>query len=229
MLPNLGEMTKSLQTYMQEEGIERVALIRFDSAWGKELGYALQDIMDATGGEFVREEVYNKIGGNTFATEVTKIGELDVDAVFVDVVGPDVSAVLKSIKEQGVDISVYGYESIEDEYLSPGTDKTLFVGTTFVDYSGAIPEELSQQYAERYGKAPRQSADKSYQALFLLAQALEHEHPQTYLATQVIETPIGPVEFRGNIGVEQEVLIKTITETGIQELEVVTIKEEEKS
>ncbi|MFH1649147.1 MAG: ABC transporter substrate-binding protein [Candidatus Woesearchaeota archaeon] len=228
MLPGLAPMTKSLSKYMQEKGIKRVAVVHFASNWGNAVTEGMRDVMDETGGELVLEETYTTIGGNDFGTIMQKIKKSEADAVFIDMVGSDVLNFLQRMRETNTNISVLSYEIVADFVGDPHVNQELLNGLVYFDFSILASDSFTKDYEKAYNEKPKHSADKAYDAVYVLAEALMNVAPEdvpSYIEGRTFTTKNGQFTFRDLSVPSRVVYVQQIQDGKITTLETVTVTE----
>lgn len=226
MLPGLRPITNALEKHLTEQGIEKVAVVHFASPWGAAVTAGMADIMERNGGKLVLEETYTTIGGNDFKTTIEKLEASGAQAVFIDTVGSDSITFLRQLKESGLDMKVLTHQDIVDSITNPDVDRTILDGVVYFDFT-VSPPAFAEKFKARYGRDPRYAADKSYDAVMVLAEALATTQPAdvpAYLEQHEFTTINGKFRFVDH-GIEsKEVLIQRITATGVETIDTVLVQ-----
>lgn len=225
MLPPLETMMGSLEFYLSQQGFARFGIVRFSSSWGEATERGLGAIAENLGAQVVVSETYTSIGGNDFRTTVEKLKRERAQAVFIDMVGADIAGFLRSARELGLDAQILSYQTIED-YTQSGLPQDLVDGVVYFDFSQTEPGEFAELFEERYGHAPQHNADKAYDAVMALAQALRNVPAQevpSYLDAHTFSTINGEFAFANHTLEAHEVLVKRIANGSIEVIGQVTI------
>ncbi len=221
MRTDMKKVVGALEEYITENNLSRISIVRFVSPFGEDITQGLKDILSRTGGELVLDETYEQIGGNDFMASISKVRQAKPDAVFIDMVGADVNTFMKRLKENGVSTQVLSHGAIADVYANPELDRSLIEGIVFFDYDKPESEEFISRYQKKVGTPPGHSADGAYDALMVLAQALDNtEKGQVYqyLAQNKIQTLNGEVSFKNQVRETSRVFIREVTDEGIKTL-----------
>ncbi|HLC32818.1 MAG TPA: ABC transporter substrate-binding protein [Candidatus Nanoarchaeia archaeon] len=227
MIPPLGEITKSLKGYISENKFKKIAVVHFVSPYGEEIAQALKETAQKVGAEFVLDETYTQIGGNDFLTTATKVKSSGADVVFIDMVGGDITNFIKRLQDNNVNITILGHGGIKDAAADKDTPKGLLNEVVYFDYNKPTSQEFITLYKDKYGKEPQRSADRSYDSVMILAEALkntEREKLNEYIASHEFTTINGKLSFRNNVATARDVFVERVTENGTQTVERKTVR-----
>ncbi|MDO8660456.1 MAG: ABC transporter substrate-binding protein, partial [Candidatus Woesearchaeota archaeon] len=175
-MPNTQSMMNRLADYSYEQGIQTVGIIRQESPFGVEHAKDFQARFEGLGGNIIGEETAD-IKSTDLRTELLKIKEKNPDAILNLHATTLVGLVLKQGQEIGISarwISSFGAETsgLLNEY------KEYAEGLTYVYPYDSRQEskastEFRESYLTKYNEFPENTAANSYDALMLLATALE--------------------------------------------------------
>lgn len=222
MIPDLKEVTKKLENFLQEQKIKKVAVVHFVSPYGEEITTALKETTAKLGGELVLDETYPQIGGNDFLTTVLKVKKSGAEAVFIDMVGADIAGFIKRARENEMKIQIIGHGGILDAATTPSFERELLTGVVYFDYNKPVSEEFIANYKKAYGKEPKRSADRAYDSVIIIAEGLknaEKDKLKDYIENNEFSTINGKIKFKNHVATTRAVFIEKVTDKGIETLE----------
>ena len=221
MRPEMRKSVATLNTYITDNHLKRIGIVRFISPFGKDIAQGLRDILEVNGGELAAEETYTSIGDNEFSTIVTKLKQEPLDAVFIDMVGTDLVNFVKRSKEQGLNVTILSHGAIADVLAIPNVDKGLLNGIVYFTWDVPTSNEFRSRYAQEYHVEPGHSADGAYNAIIVLAEALQHvskEEAASYIQSHSISTINGNITFKDHVVNSGIVLVREVTPSGVKTL-----------
>ncbi|MBU3668498.1 MAG: ABC transporter substrate-binding protein [Candidatus Taylorbacteria bacterium] len=177
MYPEFPQVIRELDTVIKDKKIKQLGMIRYDSGFSASIEKTLKSIMSSIGGDMVTE-TYKAIGSSDFRTNVLKItdaslGDKKVDAVFLDMLDFDIVKYLADTKNLGFNKQLVGYTTMRDVLSNPKVDKSQIEGAIMIDWE--IPsDEFIKRFVHAYGEKPRRGANKTYDAIYMLAEAIAH-------------------------------------------------------
>jgi len=160
MLPEFSKVIEKLDGYLKKEKIQKLAVVHFKSSFGNEIAKTLEKLA----GTIVNEE-YGQIGNNDFRTTIIKLKAQGVDAVFLDMVGDDPVNFVKQSRQLGFNPKMISYNGVADSF----EDKSLLEGMVVLNWE--VPsKKFAELYKKEYGIEPTKSAEKYYDAVYVLAE-----------------------------------------------------------
>lgn len=99
---------------VEEEGLEKIAIIYVKNDWGEGIYNVFKEEAESLGAEIVytsgalQDDV-------DFKTEVTKLESMEIDAIYLPLYPNGNIAFFKQMEEQGVEIPIYGGDSLSGE------------------------------------------------------------------------------------------------------------------
>jgi branched-chain amino acid transport system substrate-binding protein len=203
MLPSFEKVLKVVEIYLKKEGVKKLGVVRFASSFGEEIKNVFSEIMKNYNGTEIIDESYNEIGNNDFRTTILKLKEKGVDAVFIDMVDQDMENFLKRAKELDFKAKIITHVAILDLISNPNIDKNLLEGIVFINWE-IQPEAFSKKFEEFYKIKPAKSADRSYDALYVLVDAISNSKDSVnkYIEKNKFTTINGTIVFNENHEVE---------------------------
>jgi ABC-type branched-subunit amino acid transport system substrate-binding protein len=160
--------------------------------------------MKENGQPGIVNEEYAQIGDNNFRTTIAKLKSQNVEAVFLDMVGNDPINFLVQSKQLGFNPKIISYNSITDSF-SEQADKSLLEGVVILNWE-VSSKEFIKLYKTVYGIEPTKSAEKYFDAVYVLANSIANSVDQTkvaeYISKNEFTTPNGVIRFTADHAVE---------------------------
>jgi len=190
-------------------GYKKIACVANDYAFGYEGVGGFQRTFEEAGGQIV-QKIWPPLGTEDFGSYLTSIKK-DVDAVYVQIVGPSAIQAVQQYKESGMWEKagpMIGFEPTTDEFVlrKMGPEAVGIVSALF--YSAAIEtpenEEFVSTYNKKYNKIPGYFAESSYVAMRFIKEAAEaldgkvddrEEFTKALKKVELKDAPRGPVKL----------------------------------
>ena len=197
MLNDFDQTLAKLQPYLASSPIKKLAVVHYQSTFGNEVAKTLGSIMLQNGKQAVIDKPYTQIGNNDWKTLILGLKDSGVDGVFLDMVGNDPITFLKQAKELGFAPTVITYNGTLDS-VATDADKQLIENVVVLNWQVTTPE-FAAMYQKEYGTAPAKSADKYFDAVYVLAQAIANTSGPSdvaaYISQTSFKTPNSMVSF----------------------------------
>lgn len=217
MLPDFEKVLRELSNYFQTNNVKKVAAVRFNSDFGKEISETLDTVMQEFGKEKIIDETYSEIGTNDFRTTITKLKQAGVDTVFLDVIAPDGMTFLKQAKELDFKPKVVAHTLITDALSDDSVDKSLLEGVVVLNWNVTNPE-FEQKFSAKYNTIPSKSANRNYDAVYILAQAAANRATGSERAQYIEENEFtsinGTTKFTSDHAVQNALVKVQIIQNG---------------
>ena len=131
------------------------------------------------GGEIVASEVY-QAGDTHFSEQLQRIQTANPDVILLSSFAPEVPLVIKEAREMGIKTVIVGGDTWDEpeKFFNTLDDNTPLEGiyqtTNFApEMPGEAAKQFSDAYTTTYGTAPDGIAASGYDAMLLLANAIE--------------------------------------------------------
>ena len=163
---------------LSELGATTAATIRqTESAYTESLTEAFEVNFRELGGKIVASEVY-QVGDNTFDAQLTNIKAAAPDVIYIAGIIPDIHFVIAQAREIGIQATFLGPGSWDEsqKLFNTLTDNAPLEGVYFTaDFSPEVPsaERFVQAYTALFTTPPDSAAASGYDAMSLLATAIE--------------------------------------------------------
>ena len=198
-------MRNVMQYMVDEYGAEKFAILYESSDFGTG-GYRIANqICDEYDLEMVDHEVYNS-GDTDFSVALSKIKNADPDFIIFWGYHTEVAMICRQMLQYGVEYPVIGqgFNSLELTNLGGQSINGIMISTAF---DAANPDEKVQEfdrkYAELYGEGYDQNAPQSYDAVYIIKDAVERciADGEDYTDSDVLNDYIGSTSWDGVTGV----------------------------
>ena len=131
------------------------------------------------GGKIVANEVYQR-GDTTFSTQLQRIQEASPDVILLSSFAPEVPLLIKEARDMGIETLIVGGDTWDEpeKFFNTLADNTALEGiyqtTNFApEMPGEEVKKFSHAYMTTFGTAPDGIASSGYDAMLLLANAIE--------------------------------------------------------
>ncbi len=197
MLSDLETVIKALDPVIKRPEVKKIAVIRFQSAFGEEIATTIKE-MGAASGKEVLDETYTAIGTNDFRTTILKLKQAGVDTVFLDTLDIDALSFLKRSRELGFKPTVISHTLIIDALAKTDIDKTLLENVIVLNWDLAT-SDFVELFEAKYNQKPIKSANQGYDSIYVLAKAVaesdSREEVSDYIAKHNFKTINGNISF----------------------------------
>ncbi len=180
------QLISPLATWLKEHNKKRIVLVYNKAAWGEVVGKAVEVAAKQAGAEVVYiEAVQYGSEVETLPTTLAKIRSLNADLLFFEIDDDKGLATLfKKVQELNIPGDIMSVTTSLARVLSSGVAAPK---NDFYIVSPTLSVEFKNIYTAHYGKAPGAYADRAYDSVMLLADAMKKkgEVPLVeYLRTQ---------------------------------------------
>ena len=170
-----------------------------ESAYTESLTQAFEEHFQKLGGEIVASEVYG-IGDKAFDTQLTNIKAAAPDVLYIVGVIPDIHFAIAQAREIGIEATFLGPGSWDEseKLFNILADNAPLEGVYFTaDFSPELPsgEHFVQAYTALFTIPPDSAAASGYDAMSLLASAIEEA--QTLTPSAVRDALSSITDFQG--------------------------------
>lgn len=198
MMSDFSKMVGTMSSYLDKESWKKIAVVRFESAFGAEITKTLNTLSNERGKGNVVDETYKQIGNNDFRTTVLKLKNAGVDVVFLDMIGPDPATFLSQAKAIGFNPKYVIHTGLADALAAKGADPKVFEGFTVLNWEVST-DAYKEKFRARYTVQPTNSSNRAYDAVYVLAEAVaksaDTKSVAAYLGSHTFTTPNGQFAF----------------------------------
>lgn len=178
--PFQGEVMASFAMNPDElDATTAATIIEADDVYTTDLVQAFEAAFRQNGGEIVHSGAYS-VGETTFTTLLTEIHKVQPDVIFCPGFQPEVPSLIKEARQIGITGTFLGGSAWDDRerFLSILDDNSVLDGSYYpTNFSVATPDpnvqEFVMAYSAHFGSPPDGIAASGYDAMRLLALAIE--------------------------------------------------------
>jgi branched-chain amino acid transport system substrate-binding protein len=200
-----AEVTRLAELATERLGVESVAIVNVDNDYGEDSADAFEAAFADVGGEIVAREIHD-VGATDMRTQLIKIREAQPDAVLIASNVTEVGHVVRQARELGVEAELLGitFALSPDNFEIAGDaiNGMHGVAVTFREDTNEQSMAFAEAYEEVAGTAPTIYAATSYDAMHILADAIEEvgsDAPtavaEYLMALEDYEGVLGPTTF----------------------------------
>jgi len=220
-MPVIEDLTAPLADYAYNVmGIRNVGVLFTDTPWGVEHTRDFKLAFEKLGGRIVGEERFD-LNAIDVRSELTKLGAQNPDAILnIGASGPNLGIPIRQAQELGINVKWLTSVAAENAPLVKEYGE-LVSGLTYpypYDINSNLPsvQTFIASYKAKYNETPDNTAANSYDALKVLATAIEQsgedplEVKKAILAMKDFPGGSGLLSFDQNGDVKKEILIKQV-------------------
>lgn len=160
---------------LKDSRYKKVAIFWVDHAYGKGLEGTVTKEVRKYGGEVVASEMYEP-GSTDFKTILIKFKGANPDVIYMAAFPNEGAIFMKQMLELGIDVPIVASEGIKDpSFIETGGNavEDLDLTITVPSGEGVKFPQFKSAFMRKYGKEPGLFASESYDAIYMLAKALE--------------------------------------------------------
>jgi len=218
--PHDKELSKKLGGELYDQGFRRLAIMGSLQIWENEQAAAVKEGFEGAGGEVVAYEIL-QMGQRDLRGEVLKVAEAEPDAVVFTNAGTDHITAIR-LRELGVPAKFFSVLLDNDRVKAANG---AFEETVIIS-SFTPNDDFRKAFVAEYGEQPDIGSDTTYDAVMLLARAMEEtgsEDPEVVSAyinkLDRLKGVSGVMEFDGKGGVNKAPRYMVVRDGMIQPLE----------
>jgi len=174
--PSNKQVGPQLASFAASQGYQRMMIVSAKDAYGRGLGNVFE-MQAGKEGITIVDRVSYPDGANDFAPLLTHWNELDFEAVFVAGTNPETAYFVDQARAQGIAQPILGGEGLATEALweIAGEAAEGVMTATYFHPDDPRPEvrRFKADFQERYSVPPDVWAAQGYDAVYLLAHAME--------------------------------------------------------
>ena len=155
-------------------GLKKIAILYINNDYGVGLKQVFSSEFEKQGGKIVDTEAFDQ-GATDMRTQLTKIQASAPDGLYLVGYPKEIPIALKQAKELALSVPMIGTVAMQDEQLIK-TAGDAVEGLMFPypkDPTGEQADHFKQAFQEKYGKQPGITSDVGYDAVKMIAKAIE--------------------------------------------------------
>jgi len=212
--PTVGQYTEKIVAVIEQKEIKKIGLFFISDDFGESLKSAFAESFS---GEITDGEMFSK-DGTDFRTEITKVLATNPDSIFVAGYGSSAGILIKQLRENGYNGSVFGPSEISTTSVKAAAEDALN-GAIFADYSADYSQGEAKKFRDKYllltGREPGLDSVLGYEEARILLNAINatdgsREQVQKYISSlKNFPGLSGPINVNNN-EFEYPLTIKTV-------------------
>lgn len=201
MMTDFENIVRKFEQFLRATNYKQMGILRFPSSFGESITKTFDAMQQELGKKPLVVETYNTFGNNDFRTQIIKLKKAGVDLLFLDMITNDPVMFVKQAKTLNYNPTLLSHNGFKDAYMLKDVDQSIFNGLVMIDWNVA-PEEFVTKFTQEFGTEPDKSANRAYDAVYVLANAIakakNKQDVPNVLINERFTTPNGPFSFTAN-------------------------------
>jgi branched-chain amino acid transport system substrate-binding protein len=176
-LPSNPEQARQIAAYAAAAGYKRIALYYIKNDYGVDLANKFEQQAASAGLQIADRRSYNMAGDNYGSVLHDWASFLKFDAIFLIGSLPESPTIIREAREAGITVPIFGGAGLDSPQLIKLGGRAVEGTVVFSLFDGgaARPEvaRFRSQFQRKYGRLPDSAAAQGYDALHLVAQAMD--------------------------------------------------------
>lgn len=198
MMTDFDNVMRGLTGYLATAKYNQLGILRFESAFAEQEERTLNAIQKDLGKKPIVSETYKQIGNNDYKTQILKMKKAGVDLIFLDMVATDPITFINQAKQLDYHPMILTHDGIKDSLNVKDAPIKDFEGAIVLTWNVA-PESFEKKFMEAYGVIQDNSANRAYEAVYVIAQAAVEAKTKSEIAgileSKKFTTPNGEFYF----------------------------------
>lgn len=176
-----NETGSQMADFAAHRGYRRIAIYYVRTDYGRTLANAFEQRAADLGIAIVARRSYDasqRLGERAFDAVLREWSELDLDAIFLASGVPTAGELIREIRRAGITAPILGGDAMSSPALirtaGPAADGTVVAASFHPDQPTPEARKFARAFRARYGIAPDPASALGYDAVRLLAHAMEH-------------------------------------------------------
>lgn len=170
--PSVEANEASIQEFFVQENVRTVAIIAVQNDWGTAHVNAYTAAAEKSGVTVVKVFRVAQTDRNDFKTQMAQIKSLGPDAVLLALNDGDNLSYVKWHRDFGLTAAVLGNMNFAHPFANGELAYAQGAGMYLVDFTDPSTG-FAEKYEARFGKPPHIAADTSYDAIYVIKEAIE--------------------------------------------------------
>ena len=211
---------KKIAGWAINQGYKKFALLYTNSDWGKSHYDFIKPELERLGGEIIIEENF-LVEDNDFRTQLTKIKNKNIEAIFLIARSQNAGIILKRAKELGLQKQFFGVRAVESQELLDIAGEAAEGITYPYSFNPASDNQqvrdFVSKYKKQYNETPTAYVAEGYDATNLLIKSIKNcgEDNSQCMKNDLLNTKdypgiLGYMTFDENGDVSFNYFIKTV-------------------
>ncbi len=177
---NDGQVGRQMAVFAHRHGYERVALLYLRNTYGRDLANAFEKRAHELGLNVVERQSYTPAAdrmNTSFGTVLRSWRDGEFDAIFLAAAVPEAGLFIAQTRATGIDVPIFGGDAMDSisliEMGGEATEGTIVASNFHVDDPRPVVQHFVQAFNARTGQMPNRGAAAGYDAVRMLAHAIE--------------------------------------------------------
>ncbi len=201
MMTEFDDIVRTFKTYLQGTSYKQLGILRFESAFAESIQKTLGDMQGELGKKPLISETYKDIGNNDYKTQILKLKQAGVDLLFLDMVATDPITFTSQANQLNYHPKLITHVGIKDALNTKDITVKNFEGIVVLNWD-VTTADFTNKFNTAYGMNPDKSANRAYDAVYVLAQAVAKSKTKaeipSLLESTTFTTPNGAFTFNKN-------------------------------
>jgi branched-chain amino acid transport system substrate-binding protein len=201
-------------------GWRRVASLYVNNAYGAGLNKVFSETFTALGGQIIAQEPFPQ-GTTDVRAQIARVATATPDGIYLPGYPPEMAIALKQMRETGVHSPVLSVQAFDDPEIvaraGPAAEGVIYSVPKPPDQASPVTARFRERYVATYGKQPGVCSDTGYDAVRIIAWAMEQgaltgpKIRDKLSALQNFAGAAGPTTFDSNGDVIRDFIFKRVT------------------
>ena len=161
-----------VEKYLNHAQGSRVAIMYINNAWGIAHRDMYRKAAASTGKQIVAEIELPNFDNNDIQSEVTRLKSVKPDILLTSVNLIDPKLIIEKNKDLGLNANIFGHDNIVASYQNKNIRKDALKDVVVYRLARS-DSDFFDKYKKAYGATPISEADKAYDAVYVIAKAIE--------------------------------------------------------
>lgn len=175
-----AEKTEPVAEWIKENGFKKVAIVVDVVGWGLSNQEAFERAAEIAGADVVLVE-HVPFGGETIPSVITKIIATDADVVLTTGFEQEITILINKLQNEVSGVPVAVATDIVEALIKRG-DVVVSEGFELYTITNVPSEAFSKKFEEVYGELPGNYADRAYDNLMILVDAIQNKNDDESVA-----------------------------------------------
>lgn len=169
-------MQSEFEKFIKEKQIKKLVFIGNNDSWSASIFTPLQQAAKNSGAEIVyKEEIPFGAEAASMPAVVTKIKQIQADAIVFSIFDDQgISKLVTSARQQGVITPIVATDTSLRRVINTGLITSVSLNNLF-DVTPKSDGTFEKHFEDRYGKKPNTFADRGYDSLMVLVDAINNK------------------------------------------------------
>lgn len=177
---NDEQVGRQMAVLAHRRGFERVAILYMRNTYGRDLANAFEKRAKELGVNVIERQSYTAAADRmktSFGTVLRSWSDLEIDAIFLAAAVPEAGVFITQARAAGIAAPVLGGDAMDSANLievgGADAEGTIVASNFHIDDPRPVVQQFVEVFEEKTGTPPNRSAASGYDAVQVLAHAIE--------------------------------------------------------